>query len=76
MVIEHFCKGAEDSGLVLVEGTLNVDVEQDGFRRDRHALDRLGIHHRVIEFVFEVVDGWNSLYLLVREQVGEHLQEV
>ena len=76
MVIEHFCKGAENSGLVLVEGALNVDVEQDGFRRNRHALNRLGIHHGVIEFVFEVVNSRNSLHLLISEQVREHFQEV
>lgn len=76
VIVEHFCKGAENSGLVLIDGPLNVNVKQNRFCGNRHAFNRLGIHHRVIEFVFEVVNGWKSLHFLVRKQVGEHLQKV
>ena len=76
VIVKHLGKGAENSGLILVDRSFNVNIEQNGFCGNRHAFDRLSVHHRVIKFIFEVVNGWNSLHLFVREQVGKHLQKV
>ena len=39
-------------------------------------LDSLGIHHRIIEFICEIVDDLFATDLLIGKQVGQHLQEV
>ena len=76
VVIEYLRKDAQHSGLVLVDRSLNVDVEQDGLRGDADTFLHRCIHHRIVEFVREVIKGVFAVHLFVGEKVGEHFQEV
>ena len=76
VVIEYLRKDAQHSGLVLVDWSLNVDVEQDGLRGNADTFLHRRIHHRIVEFVREVIKGVFAVHLFVGEKVGEHFQEV
>ena len=76
VVIEYLRKDAQHSGLVLVDRSLNVDVEQDGLRGDADTFLHRRIHHRIVEFVREVIKGVFAVHLFVGEKVGEHFQKV
>jgi len=76
VVIEDAGEGALEDVCVLDTHGLVVHVEEDGFRGDARAAARLGIDHGVLELAVEVLDGGLAGHDLVREQVGEHLQEV
>ncbi len=76
VVIEHLCKDTQHSGLVLVDRSFDVDVEQDGFRGNADAFLHRRIHHRIVKLVRKVIKGVFAVHLFVGEKVGEHFQEV
>ena len=76
VVIEHLRKDAQHGGLVLVDRSFDVDVEQDGFRGNTNAFLYHRIHHRIIKLVRKVIKGVFAVHLFVGEKVGEHFQKV
>ena len=76
VVIEHLRKDAQHGGLVLVDRSFDVDVEQDGLRGNADAFLHRRIHHRIIKLVRKVIKGVFAVHLFVGEKVGEHFQEV
>ena len=72
VVIEHLRKDAQHGGLVLVNRSFNVDVEQDGLRGDSDAFLHRRIHHRIIKLVRKVIKGVFAVHLFVGEKVGKH----
>ena len=76
VVIEHLRKNAQHGGLVLVDRSFDVNVEQDGLRGDSDAFLHRRIHHRIVKLVRKVIKGVFAVHLFVGEKVGEHFQEV
>ena len=76
VVVEHLRKDAQHGGLVLVDRSLNVDVEQDRFRRNADTFLHRRIHHRIIKLVRKVIKGVFAVHLFVGEKVGKHFQKV
>ena len=76
MVVEHFCKDAQYGGLILIDWTFDVDIEQDRLCRNTDALLHRRIHHWIIELVCEIVKGVFAIHLLVGKKVRKHFQEV
>ena len=76
MIVEYLRKDAQHGGLVLVDWSLNVDVEQDRLRGNTDTFLHRRIHHRIVKLVREVIKGVFAVHLFVGEKVGEHFQEV
>ena len=76
VVIEHLRKDAQHGGLVLVDRSFDVDVEQDGLRRDADAFLHRRIHHGIVKLVRKIIKGVFAIHFFVGEKVGEHFQEV
>ena len=77
VVIEHLGKHAQHGGFVLVDGALDIDVEEDGIRMalgspvDEH--EGGGIIRKLLA---EALNGLHTVHFPVLQQVGEHFQEV
>ena len=76
VVVEHLCKDAQHGGLVLVDRSFDVDVEQDRLRGNADTFLHRRIHHRIVKLVRKVIKGVFAVHLFVGEKVGEHFQEV
>ena len=76
VIVEYLRKDAQHGGLVLVNRSFNVDVEQDGLRGNADAFLHRRIHHRIVKLVCKVIKGVFTVHLFVGEKVGEHFQEV
>ena len=77
MVVEHLCKDPKNSGLVLVDEALNIDVEQDRFGFGTSSPIDLHKGSRIIlEFLPEQLHGIGITDGTVLQDVGEHLQKV
>ena len=77
MVIEHLGENAQHSGLVLVNGSFNIDIEQyslslfAGGPINQHEGGRI-----VSEFLPEHLHNRRAVYLFVLQNVGEHFKQV
>ena len=76
MVVEHLRKHAENSGLVLGDRTLDINIKQNGLGGDGHAFNRRRIHHRVIKFVSKILHSPLAANFFIGKKVGQHFQEV
>ena len=76
VIVEYLRKDAQHGGLVLVNRSFNVDVEQDGLRGNADAFLHRRIHHRIVKLVCKVIKGVFAVHLFVGEKVGEHFQKV
>ena len=72
VIIEYLRKDAQHGGLVLVDRSFDVNVEQDGLRRDADAFLHRRIHHRIVKLVRKVIKGVFAVHFFVGEKVGEH----
>ena len=76
VIVEYLRKDAQHGGLVLVDWSLNVNIEQDGLRGNADAFLHRRIHHRIVKLVCKVIKGVFAVYLLIGKKVGEHFQKV
>ena len=76
VIVEYLRKDAQHGGLVLVDWSFDVDVEQDGLRGNADTFLHRRIHHRIIKLVRKVIKGVFAVHLFVGEKVGEHFQKV
>ena len=72
VIVEYLRKDAQNGGLVLVDWSLNVDVEQDRLRGNADTFLHRRIHHRIVKLVCKVIKGVFAVHLFVGEKVGEH----
>ena len=72
VIVEYLRKDAQHGGLVLVDWSLNVDVEQDRLRGNADTFLHRRIHHRIVKLVCKVIKGVFAVHLFVGEKVGKH----
>ena len=69
VIVKHLRENAQNSGFILCNRTLYVDIKQDGFCRSCTAPRRSRFHHRVVKFIGKVIHHPPAAYLLVGKQV-------
>ena len=77
MVIEHLGKDAQHCGFVLINGTFDIDIEQDGFRF--HAGSPVDQHEgcRIISKLLpEHLYDSRAIDFLILKDIREHLEQV
>ena len=77
MVIEHLGENAQHCCFILIDGTLNVDIEQNrlclisGCIINQHEGGRI-----ICKLLAEALYGFHAVHFLVLQQIRKHLQEV
>ena len=74
--VKYLCKYTQNSSFILVDGTLRVNVEQNGIRRHSGATLQLRKHHRIVKLIGEIVNRLLSCNGIVGENVRQHFQKV
>ena len=73
IVIEHLCEHTEDSRFVLIDRTLDINIEQDGIGSTLGgAVDQHKGGGIIGEFLTEPLHGPFSLNFLVFQKIGQH----
>ena len=77
MIVEHLGENTEDGGLIFVDRTFNVNVEQNGLCLTSGCFIYEHKSGRVIrKFRAESLHGLHSVYRAVLQNKGKHFQKV
>ena len=77
MIIEGLSKHTQNSSFVLIDRTLNINIEQN--RLCLHFCRTVNQHiscRVILKFLAESFNAMNAFYLFILQKIGQHFQEV